>query len=302
MQKAPGPSPRTPSGSALHPTNAPTNTPAVASFQSCGIEHLRALLDCLTLETTAPLHTLRFIEGGTQSRQAQDQAISACASARVVLLTRDPRRVVTENYLRVRASADATTTVPTLDDFLCAEPGEQTCESRLGLRACLAFMSSVARASHAFDALLVIDADDLEADPWGTMRQLTTFLGLTISEAQWERAARRAGPLAPSHHHAGRRALTKAPPTARLPLATAAPDPFTPYAVVPPDRLATAPAPLELSSGQQVFANHTIAEHLHPMLSRYRKERPSRAQHTSAQHTSAQCPSTENAPRRTKAA
>lgn len=257
-----------------NPQPTPPRAPVIASFPSCGVERLRALLDCLTLESTPSIQPPRFILGATPEPHTLEHDLRAAANARVILLARDPRRVVVDNYLIARAAQPHATPAATLDDFLCAPPGEPTPESRFGLRAHLAFMSAIARASHSFHALLIIDADELSADPWGTMRQIADFLQLPITHEQWARAAQRAGPLTHPARETHTHPATPTPtPNLTSGLSPAAADPFAPYAAPSNPSHSAARAALDLSAGQLVFANHTITEHLHPMLSRYRKDK-----------------------------
>lgn len=241
----------------------------IAAFRGCGLPRLRALVESLLLSmadrapSPSPLDPLsiQWIDGLSDSPGLSDPSAvaSSLIGRRVVLLCRDPREAVVENYRRYRVERRSIGS--SLDDLLCARPagvGPLTPETRLGLRACVDFMSALVRSQHCFDDFLVIHEQDADADPWAIVRQLAEFLGLQPTAEDLIGAARRAGPLA--------RSLARSLP-APLPGAATragrAPDGH-------PAPLRERPFPLALSAGQRVFADDLIAEHLHPALDRYK--------------------------------
>lgn len=218
----------------------------IAAFTGCGMGRLRALLDSLVLATgtPGPFTRLTWLEGLAERGPLATPASAAsfCAGRTVVLLCRDPREALIENYPLCRA--DRRSPSLSLDDLLCARPaglGPATPESRFGLRTCIDFMTAFIRAQETFTRFLVAHAEDLDADPWPEVRRIAAFLGLDATDAHLEAAARRTGPLA------------------RL----------TAPSTLHPTRV----GPFALSAGQRAFADDVLAERLHPALARYRASR-----------------------------
>lgn len=235
------------------------------AYSGCGLPRLRALLDSLMLVMGSDvpdrlrIPALMWIEGIAPVSGRSDPAAvaSTLVGRRVVLLCRDPREAVIENYRRYRVERRAIGS--SLDDLLCARPagaGPLTAETRYGLRGCVDFMSTIVRCQHTFDALLVIHEMDLDADPWGTVRRVAEFVGLSPTPRDLAAAGRRAGPLARSF------VLSD----------IASPSPGRADVIAAPRRERC--VPMTLSDGQRVFADDMIAEHLHPLLDRYKRAAP----------------------------
>lgn len=214
---------------------------AIVAFNGCGLPRLRGLVESLllTMEGVDPTG-ITWIEGLCESggRASPCALASSLMGRRVVLLCADPRDAVIANYRVLRVERRSTGC--SMDDLLCARaPGEGplTPECRLGLRACVDFMSAVVRAQETFESFLVVHAHELEQDAWGLVERVVRFAGCEPSAAELERAGRRAGPLGRAGAAAWERANV---------------------------------FPLGLSDGQRVFAAGVIAEHLHPALNAYR--------------------------------
>lgn len=228
--------------------------PVIAAFSGCGLARLRGLVESLALSVARGWEGARepeWIDGLSESEGRTDpwEVAAGLAGRRVVLLCRDPREAVLENYRRYRV--ERRSIGASLDDLLCARPagtGPLTPEVRLGLRACVDFMSAMVREESSFESLTVVHASELERDAWGQVRRVVEFLGLEASEEDYARAGRRAGPLARSFGaNGGANGEVEAGGS----------------------RFART-VPLALSSGQRVFADDLIAEHLHPSLARYK--------------------------------
>lgn len=214
---------------------------AVVAFNGCGLPRLRGLTESLLLTMPGVDASLvEWVEGLTEAsgRETPRAMSGALAGRRVVLLCADPREAVLANYrlLRVERRAVACS----LDDLLCARaPGDGalTPECRLGLRACVDFMSAFVRSQQSFRSLLIVHADEMASDAWAVAERVVRFAGFDPSEEDLASAGRRAGPLARS----GSLARTSGGSIA-----------------------------LGLSEGQRVFAAGVIAEHLHPVFDMYR--------------------------------
>lgn len=217
-----------------------TSGAIVAAFNGCGLPRLRGLVESLLLSMEGVDPTgIAWVEGlaergglGTPSEIA-----GSLVGRRVVLLCADPRDAVVANYRVLRVERRSTGC--SLDDLLCSRaPGDGplTPECRLGLRACVEFMSAIAIAQGTYAAFLEVHGEELESDPWGLAERVARFAGYQPSAAQVMAAGRRAGPL-------GRLGVESG--------------------------IAGGPT-LGLSAGQRVFAAGVIAEHLHPRFERYR--------------------------------
>lgn len=236
------PTPRTHSRS--NPPAAKADPPgpvSILAFNGCGLPRLRALVDSIHLSINTPTPaTPRWIEGLSPERGMSHPAEIAAnlTNHRVALLAADPRDAITANYRLLRVERRSTSC--SLDDLLCARPpgaGPLTPESRLGLRACIDFMSAILRAQETYADFLLIHASEINADPWAAAQRVARFAGLDPTPEDLARAGTRAGPIARA---------ADAPPAHSTIL------------------------PLELSDGQRVFASGVIAEHLHPALSVYK--------------------------------
>lgn len=228
--------------------HATARAPVIAAFSGCGLARLRGLMQSLALSMgrTGPAG-IEWVDGLSESEGRTDpwEVAAGLAGRRVVLLCRDPREAVVENYRRYRV--ERRSIGASLDDLLCARPagaGPLTPEVRLGLRACVDFMSAMVRGESSFEALMVVHASELEQDAWGVVRRVSEFLGLGAAEEDFARAGRRAGPLARPFVAGGETGADGS-------------------------RFART-VPLELSGGQRVFADDLIAEHLHASLARYK--------------------------------
>ncbi|MBX3317954.1 MAG: hypothetical protein KF902_13950 [Phycisphaeraceae bacterium] len=236
------PTPR-PSSTTKPPTTKrdDANPICVVAFNGCGLPRLRALVDSIHLSITTPTpQPPRWLEGLSPERgmSTPAQVAADLTNHRVALLAADPRDAITANYRLLRVERRSTGC--SLDDLLCARPpgaGPLTPECRLGLRACIDFMSAILRAQESYADFLLIHASEINADPWAAAERVARFAGLDPTPDDLARAGTRAGPM-------GRAA--DAPPAH------------------------TTVLPLELSEGQRIFASGVIAEHLHPALSIYR--------------------------------
>ncbi len=224
------------------PTQSPPRgSPVVVAFNGCGLPRLRGLVESLLLSMEGVDPTcISWIEGLSEQK-GRSTPLSLAASLtgrRVAMLCADPREAVLANYRVLRVERRSTGC--SMDDLLCArapDDGPLTPECRLGLRACVDFMSAIAISQGTFESYLEVHASDLENDPWALAERIVRFAGLRPSEADLTSAGRRAGPLGRPGAACG----------GTLPV-----------------------FPLELSSGQKVFAAGVIAEHLHPTFCRYR--------------------------------
>ncbi|QYK47494.1 MAG: hypothetical protein KF838_11970 [Phycisphaeraceae bacterium] len=236
------PTPRPSSSTKPHAANRDDAHPVcIVAFNGCGLPRLRALVDSIHLSITTPTpQSPRWLEGLSPERGMSTPAEVAASLVhhRVALLAADPSDAITTNYRRLRIERRSTGC--SLDDLLCARPpgaGPLTPECRLGLRACIDFMSAILRAQESYADFLLIHASEINVDPWAVAERVARFAGLDPTPEDLARAGTRAGPL-------GRAADTAPAHTTVL--------------------------PLELSQGQRIFASGVIAEHLHPALGVYK--------------------------------
>ncbi len=213
----------------------------VVAFNGCGLPRLRGLTESLllTMPGVDP-STVEWVEGLSDApgRGLPRSVTGALAGRRVVLMCADPRDAIVANYRLLRVERRAASC--SLDDLLCARPpgdGALTPECRLGLRACVDFMSAFVRAQQSFRSLLIVHEHEMSEDSWGVAERVARFCGFNPSAHDLASAGRRAGPLARSGSLA---------------------------------RTSGGSLPLGLSEGQKVFVAGVIAEHLHPAFDVYR--------------------------------